>query len=391
MLAGQRIVFRLFRAKKALLPALLVKTPRSALALIQYPLPGFCEFDSYTYLMNGIREVIRLVFRFSTRRLKGSFTMRLHLKSVVALFTLMFVTNPMAKAVDLLYASLWNNTIVTYDTSGNNGTVIASTVSTFASTNLSDPYGLAFDSSGNLYAANYGDSTISKFNAQGNYVSKITSNLSGPLSLAFDSTGNLYAANFDNNTISKFNSGGGYLGNINTNLNYPSGLVFDSSGTLLAANSANNTISKFNSSGVYQSNISSNLNKPYGMVFDGSGNLYVANFGNSTISKYNSSGVYQSNITSNLNGPLSLVFDSSGNLYAANGNKTISKYDSSGNFLTSWSTGTTGPHSLVIRSVAVPEPSTYALAATATGGLYSGQGRAGGSHGRLHPYHHASK
>jgi len=230
-------------------------------------------------------------------------------------------------AVDMLYVTLGDNTIVTYDTTGNVGTTIAATKAVFANTNLNVPYGLAFDSSGNLYAANVVDNTISKFNSAGTYLSNITGNLNRPVGLAFDSSGNLYAANVGDNTISKFNASGAYL-----------------------------------------SNITGNLNSPVGLAFDSSGNLYAANIFNDTISKFNASGAYVSNITGNLNSPIGLAFDTSGNLYAANNyNSTISKFDASGTFLTSWNTGAGNPLMLAFKPVTVPEPSTYALAAIATG------------------------
>ena len=189
-------------------------------------------------------------------------------------------------AVDMLYVTLIDNTIVSYDTSSGNAATIAASVATFASTNLNSPNGLAFDALGNLYSANVGDNTISKFNSAGGYLSNITTNADAPYGLAFDSSGNLYAANAGDNTISKFNSSGGYL----------------------------------------------------------------------------------SSISGNLNVPVGLAFDTSGNLYAANSNdKTISKFNSSGTFLTSWSTGTASPGFLTVHAVSVPEPSTYALAAIATG------------------------
>ena len=231
-------------------------------------------------------------------------------------------------AVDMLYVSISNNTIVSYDTTSNVGATIAASKATFASTNLSSPQGLAFDTSGNLYAANYAptNSTISKFNASGGYVSNISSNLSGTFALALDTSDNLYAANLINNTISKFNSAGTFLSQINSNLNTPVGLAFDSSGNLYVANDANSTISKFNSSGTFLSQINSNLSNPYGLAFDSSGNLYAAN----------------------------------------ETNRTISKFSSSGTFLTSWSTGS-NPNYLAFKPVTVPEPSTYALATIATG------------------------
>jgi sugar lactone lactonase YvrE len=271
-------------------------------------------------------------------------------------------------AVDMLYVTMSDDTIVSFDTTSGVGYTIAASMNTFASANLSHPKGLAFDSSGNLYAANYSGSTISKFNASGGYVSNINSNLSFPFGLAFDNSGNLYAANNGDDTISKFNSSGAYISNITTNLNGPYGLAFDSSGNLYAPN-IDNTISKFNSSGAYISNITTNLSGTFALAFDSSDNLYASNYYNSTISKFNPSGTFLSQINSNLNAPIGLAFDSSGNLYAANdGNSTISKFDSSGTFLTSWSTGGTGsPVFLAFKPVSVPEPSTYALAAIATG------------------------
>jgi len=301
----------------------------------------------------------------------GSFFRRLS-RTACSSLMLLALAAPLP-AADMLYVSLDNDTIVSYDTTGNDSTAIAATKSTFASTNLKDPRGLAFDTSGNLYAGNWTNpGTISKFNSSGVYQSNITSNLTNVAGLAFDSSGNLYAVNRVGNTISKFNSSGNYLSNITTNLNVPMGLAIDSSGNLYAANAGNSTISKFNSSGVYQSNITSNLNSPIGLAFDSSGNLYAANSSSNTISKFDSSGAYVSvgSIpTTNLSVPIGLAFDSSGNLYAANStSKTISKFDSSGTFLTSWSTGATAiPKFLAFKPVTVPEPSTYALAAIATG------------------------
>jgi sugar lactone lactonase YvrE len=265
-------------------------------------------------------------------------------------------------AVDMLYVSLDDFTIVTYDTSSGVGSTIAASVATFA--NTQDPYGLAFDSTGNLYAANYFNNTISKFNSSGGYVSNINTNLKYPSGLAFDTSGNLYAANSGFDTISKFDPTGTYVSNVTTNLNYPTGLAFDTSGNLYAGGIYNG-INKFDPSGTYVSNISQVATM--GLAFDSSGSLYAANVNDSTISKFNASGGFVTNISWNLNRPYGLAFDSSGNLYAANrGDKTISKFDPVGVFLTSWSTGTASPGFLAFRPVSVPEPSTYALAAIAT-------------------------
>ena len=118
--------------------------------------------------------------------------MRLQLRLLVAAMAMIFgIAGQSARAVDLLYVTLVNNTIVRYDTTGNDGTVIAASAAVFASSNLNSPFGLAFDASGNLYAANAFDNTISKFNSAGGYLGNIATNLNAPRGLAFDASGNL--------------------------------------------------------------------------------------------------------------------------------------------------------------------------------------------------------
>ena len=199
-----------------------------------------------------------------------------------------------------------------------------SIVYTFSS-GLSYPYGLAFDTSGNLYCSNTNNNTISKILPNGTVSEFVSSGLSGPSGLAFDSIGNLYCANYNGNnstiskilpnrTVSTFASG----------LNYPDGLAFDSIGNLYCANSGNNTISKINSVGIIIYTISG-LNAPFGLAFDTAGNLYCSNFNSNTISKINSVGTIVATI-SGLSRPVGLAFDTAGNLYCANpGNNTISK------------------------------------------------------------------
>ena len=61
--------------------------------------------------------------------------------------------------------------------------------------------------------ANGGNNTIEKFSSTGTYLGVFASSgLNGPLGLAFDSAGNLYAANANARTIEKFSSTGTDLG-----------------------------------------------------------------------------------------------------------------------------------------------------------------------------------
>ena len=103
---------------------------------------------------------------------------------------------------DNLYAAGQNNTIYKFNSAGN--------ASLFANTGLSVPFGLTFDSSSNLYAANLGNNTIQKFNASGtgSVLATSTSGVDSPEGLAVGKNGDLYVANGGDDTILEFNSSG---------------------------------------------------------------------------------------------------------------------------------------------------------------------------------------
>jgi DNA-binding beta-propeller fold protein YncE len=108
---------------------------------------------------------------------------------------------PTTQAAQLLYVSnAANNRIIQIDAAGN--------VSTFASSGLNAPVGLALDTSGNLYVANLGNGTISEFSPTGAPKGTFASGLNAPWGLAFDASGNLYVANNGNGTISEFSPTG---------------------------------------------------------------------------------------------------------------------------------------------------------------------------------------
>jgi sugar lactone lactonase YvrE len=224
---------------------------------------------------------------------------------------------------DIIYASNGlNDTIEKYASNGSR--------SVFASSGLSGPHGVAFDSARNLYAANYVDGSIEKVTPGG--VSSVFSSaglLQFPFGLAFDSTGNLYAADFVYNRIIKFTPGG--VGSIfaSSGMNSPTALAFDRLGNLYAANYGDSTIEKFTPGGVGSVFASSGLSQPEGLAFDTAGNLYAAN--SSTIEKFTPGGVGSVFASSGVSRPWGLAFDTAGNLYAANiVSGTIEKFATNG-------------------------------------------------------------
>lgn len=201
--------------------------------------------------------------------------------------------------------------------------------SLIASNGLSDPFGLAFDSAGNLYISSFDGTTVEKISPIG-ASSVFATGLSNPSGLAFDSTGNLYVANYGNSTIDVFSPSGVGAVFASTGLNGPTGIAFDSAGNLYVANWNNNTVEKFDTSGNGTLFANTGLSNPSGVAFDNAGNLYVANYGGTTVEKFTSAGV-GSVFASGLDAPSGVAFDSNGNLYVANyGNNTIDVFTPAG-------------------------------------------------------------
>jgi DNA-binding beta-propeller fold protein YncE len=121
--------------------------------------------------------------------------------------------------------------------------------------------------------------------------------------LAFDSSGNLYAANYGNGTISKISSSGNVT-QFASGLNFIYGLVFDSSGNLYASEYVNDTVSKITPNGTITP-FASGLDGPYGLAFH-NGNFYAANYAGGSVSEITSTGAV-SPFASGLVGPTSLA------------------------------------------------------------------------------------
>src|SRR5438067_1972501 len=209
--------------------------------------------------------------------------------------------------------------------------------STYAS-GLLFPRGLAFDSIGNLFAAETvvpGDRDLSigrvlKFNLR-NHVSTVGSAVNFFFEgLAVDMAGNAYVMANDQtsptgaSTIFKFTPDGERIvfGSV------PSqgwGLAFDSAGNLYAADGGAQTIYKFAPNGTRTVFAGPSAfapgADPVGLAFDSSGNLFVSietftDPGADSIVYFSPTGV-KSPFATGLTTPRGLAFDSSGNLFVA--------------------------------------------------------------------------
>jgi len=270
----------------------------------------------------------------------------------------------MPARAELLYVSLSDSTIVTYNVSLSGSTEVRNSRTTFASGSpLNAPEEMVFDATGNLYTTNRNGNTVSKITPSGTistFASGTASLLNKPIGLAIDPSGNLYVANENDATITKLTPAGAASTFATSVGTY--GLASDAAGNIYAA-AGGSSIVRFTPQGVSSTFATTNLSTPRGMTFNTSGNLFVANFGNQTIATFTPAGTGSTFLTATGSpGPNDVAFDSLGNLYiAGNGNRTVQKYNAAGEFQFSWTLGGPRAQHLLIEPVAVPEPSTWAM------------------------------
>ena len=237
-----------------------------------------------------------------------------------------------------------------------NGTVSefapGSTTPTATLTGLSNPEGLAFDGSGNLYVANKGNGTVSEFAPGSTTPTATLTGLSYPVALAFDSSGNLYVANEIGTTVSEFAPGSTTPTATLTGLDNPVALAFDSSGNLFVANYDVGTVSEFAPGSTTPTATLDRAEQSLALAFDSSGNLYVANGSmRHTVSEFAPGSTTPTATLTGLNNPGALAFDSSGNLYVANnGNGTVSVFAPGSTTPTATLTGLSKPRALAFHS-----------------------------------------
>ncbi len=210
---------------------------------------------------------------------------------------------------DLFVANSSGNNIIEFIVGAMPGTFGA--VTTLSSPSLSAPQGLAFDTQGDLFTANFSGGSnhigsITEFAAgttPGTFGAATTftdPSLYTPIGVAFNTHGDLFAANESASTITEFAAGttpgtfGAATVLTDPSLLAPTGIATDARGDLFAAN-LGTTITEFPvdpiNGGFLPGRVAfRGLNGPSGLAFDALGDLFATNIDGGTITEFASTG-----------------------------------------------------------------------------------------------------
>ena len=220
--------------------------------------------------------------------------------------------------------------------------VVLSGVGGYTAGGVSAAIGIAIDGSGNAWTANYGGSSVSELSSSGNagLGSPFTGGgLFAPYGIAIDGNNNVWVGN-SSTDLSEFSNGGspvnmtGFTGG---GADDPFFVAIDASGNVWAGNNGNNTLSEFSSGGSPKSGSGfsgAGLDEPNGIAIDAYGDVWLTNGGNSSLSEFSPGGVAQTGsgglTGGGLSGPEGVAIDGSNNIWVANdGGASLSEFNHS--------------------------------------------------------------
>lgn len=219
--------------------------------------------------------------------------------------------------------------------SGNDDVVIqtagsdpAAPLVTTVTSGINDPIDVNFDASGNLFVANYGNSTVTIYAPPYTAPPAVTisNGINGPNQFALRSDGMLAVVNAGGGNVAVFSAP--YKNETPVTIaNSSFAAAFDPSGNLWLATTTSGIQRYQPPFATASATASSGVSLPFGISFDGSGSLYVANNGNGTVERFALGSYGAPAATASLPGATSIV--ASGPFIVACGTDVANLYGSS--------------------------------------------------------------
>jgi streptogramin lyase len=208
---------------------------------------------------------------------------------------------------------------------------------------LNEPIGIAIDTSGDAWIANIGSgaNNLTEIPTSGPIKSYIGGALQSPRWVAIDGSGNVWVDDFGTEgKVSEFSNSGspvsasGYIACVGETI------AVDGSGNAWLTNIDYNRVVELSSTGTVLSGTPSStggysgggMDEPAGIAVDAAGNVWVANLANNSVTKLSHSGSNASEYTGGgLDEPAPVAIDGSGNVWVGNlGNGNVTELSNSG-------------------------------------------------------------
>ena len=202
------------------------------------------------------------------------------------------------------------------------------------------PIGVAVDGSGNVFAANDSNNTVTEILAAGGYttVKSLGSGFKGPQGVAVDRNGNVFVADSGNSAVKEILAASGYTTviTLGSGFNNPTGVAVDASGNVFVADGYN-SVKEIPAATGYTTVLSlagpgASIN-PIGVAVDASDNVYFADFNNSAVEEIPAAGGPIQTLGSGFLHPEGVAVDGSGNVIVADfGNYAVKEIMAAGGY-----------------------------------------------------------
>jgi sugar lactone lactonase YvrE len=227
------------------------------------------------------------------------------------------------------------------------------------------PADVAVDAQDNLWVVDQNNNRLEKFNAKGEFLTKVGASGSGnaqfnrPTALAIDAKGNLWITDAGNKRVQELNEKGEFLRAFGTggsgNAQFagagPEGIAIDAKGNVWVSDTYGSRLQKFSETGGFIKAIGTGqLVEPTGIDVGPSGNVWVTDWAANKVVVFNEAGEFlrQFGTAGSGNGqfahPDALAIDSKGNVWVGDqNNRRVQEFSQSGEYLAQFGSAGSGP------------------------------------------------